>query len=199
MRTIITKYEGACLKCGTTIPEGAQAVYEKRVGVFCPVGCAPTDPEEIRAYRAAGAEVKALLLDGWAAKREEKAAAVLDVGPEHYSRDWAFVTQPGHIPARARWNAAVDRELESVAKARQMRARANSLRSGVRVAGDREAQREREREAVRTWIAKGQRVRTVHYGTGVVQRVNRKTVSILCDGFGGVVSVPIHHVCERVP
>lgn len=199
MRTLTTKYEGACAKCGATIPEGAQAVYERGCGIYCPVGCAPTDPEEIRDLRTAAAERKALRLDGWAAKREEKASAVLDVDRNHYSRDWAFVTQPGHIPARARWIKKQEREFENVREAQRMRAKANSLRSGVRVAGDREAEREREREAVRSWIAKGQRVRTVHYGTGTVERVCQKSIRLRCDGFGGVVNVPIHHVCEAVP
>ena len=50
MRAIIVKYDGECRKCGATLPVGVDAIYERHIGVFCP-GCAPTDPEEIRAYR----------------------------------------------------------------------------------------------------------------------------------------------------
>jgi len=41
VRRIIVKYTGECRKCGETLSVGAEAVYEKRVGVFCP-SCAPT-------------------------------------------------------------------------------------------------------------------------------------------------------------
>jgi hypothetical protein len=37
----------------------------------------------------------------WAAKRQASASAVLNNRPA-YASDWAFITQPGHIPARAR-------------------------------------------------------------------------------------------------
>lgn len=47
MRQIIIKYVGDCHKCGTTLPVGSQAIYEKRVGIFC-LTCGPTDPEEVR-------------------------------------------------------------------------------------------------------------------------------------------------------
>lgn len=189
MRTLITKYEGACRKCGTTIPAGAQAVYERRVGIFCPP-CAPTDPEEIRALRTDAAEAKAARLDGWAAKREEKAAAVLDVPRSHYSRDWAFVTQPGHIPARARWIERQDREIESLRTAQDMRERAERLRNGVRVKGDREAEREGERAKVRAWIEKGMSVDTCHFGVGIVERVNQKTATVRVGTWK--TAVPLH-------
>lgn len=184
MRPILTKYAGECRKCAATIPAGVQAVYEKRVGVYC-VGCAPSDPEEIRAVRQEAAERKASKLDEWAEKREQKAAAVLNVSEDHYSRDWAFITQPGHIPARARWIEKTDRELESLQKAREMRTRADNLRN-VRVAGDKERKREAERAAVRLWIKKGQKVSSALYGVGVVMRVNQKTATVQnthCNGY----------------
>lgn len=197
VRLITTKYAGECAKCAAAIPAGAQAVYERRVGVYCPP-CAPTDPEEIRAVRTEAAERRADRLDGWAEKREERAAATLDVGSEHYSRDWAFITQPGHIPARARWIAKQEREFENMRTAQAMRAKANSLRNGVRVAGDAEARHEAEREFVRGWIAVGLRVETAHYGTGTVRKVNRKTASVECDGFGARVTVPLNYIIRKL-
>ena len=71
MREILVKYSGDCAKCGETLEVGAKAVYERRVGIFCS-GCAPTDPEEIRAVRQEGADRKADRLQGWADKRIKK-------------------------------------------------------------------------------------------------------------------------------
>ena len=62
----------------------------------------------------------------WAGKREERATAQLDSNPE-MRHDWAFITQPGHIPARERMNRADDRAHESLAKARDMRSRADGI------------------------------------------------------------------------
>ena len=42
----------------------------------------------------------------WAQAAEAKAAAILSAQPV---RDWAFMSQPGHIPARARDIAQTDR------------------------------------------------------------------------------------------
>lgn len=196
MRRILTKYAGSCVTCGAAIPLGAEAMYERRMGVFC-VPCAPTDPEAIRAVRQEAADRKADRLDGWAEKREEKASKVLDVDRNHYSRDWAFITQPGHIPARARWIAKQEREFENVREAARMRAKANSLRNGVRVAGDAQAKHDAEDVAVRAWIAVGQRVETWHFGCGVVEKINRKTASVRLD-VGGVSKVALRFIRRRL-
>jgi hypothetical protein len=178
MRTIKTKFAGECRKCGADLAVGVEVVYERRMGIFCPA-CAPTDPEEIRSYRQEAADRKADRLDGWAEKREERASATLNSNPE-VRRDWAFITQPGRIPLRERMNRADDRACESLGKAREMRGRADRIRK-VRVAGDAERAREAHREEVRAWIAKGQRVFCHHWGEGTVQRVNRKTGTVLWD------------------
>jgi hypothetical protein len=52
---------------------------------------------------------------------------------EPHTRDWAFITQPGHIPVRARIIAQEDRAHQSVAKAREMARRAD----GIEAAADR--------------------------------------------------------------
>ncbi len=64
----------------------------------------------------------------WADKREERAAAVFEHN-RPYTSDYAFNTQPGHIPARARIIAQEDRALESLSKARDMASRANGIES----------------------------------------------------------------------
>lgn len=68
-------------------------------------------------------------IEAAAARLEAAAAAVLNVGRDHYSRDWAFITQPGHIPARARWLRKMERAFEQVATAQRLRAKAASVGS----------------------------------------------------------------------
>ena len=63
---------------------------------------------------------KAERLRGWAETREVRAEAQLNSNPET-RHDIAFITQPGHIPARARMIAADDRAFESLHKASEMR------------------------------------------------------------------------------
>jgi len=179
MRTIAIKYAGECRKCGHELAVGEQAVYERRVGIFCPA-CAPTETEEIRAYRAEGAERKAARLDGWAQKREERAGAVLNSNPS-LRHDWAFITQPGHIPQRARMNRADERACESLAKAKHMRERAFGIRD-VRVAGDKERARQVMRDAMRPHLRVGQLVHTAIYGEGRIKRINKKTATVCETG-----------------
>jgi hypothetical protein len=69
---------------------------------------------------------KAERLRGWAEKRQTRAAVTLAQG-EPYRHDWAFITQPGHIPQRARMIASDERTYESLAKAANMRSRADGI------------------------------------------------------------------------
>src|SRR3990172_3785819 len=101
MRSIALKYAGECRACSTPLAVGTEAVYEKRVGVFCPP-CAPTDSEAIRAIRQDAADQRADRYDEWAAKREAVAGATLQTISDRYRGDHAFNTQPGYIPERAR-------------------------------------------------------------------------------------------------
>lgn len=73
-------------------------------------------------------EARAGRYRGWAAKREVDAAAVFKAG-EPYRGDIAFLTQPGHIPLRARVIAREDRAYESLRKAQSMTARASGIES----------------------------------------------------------------------
>lgn len=179
MRTITVKYQGNCGKCGAVLGVGTEASYERMTGIFCP-GCEPTDPEEIRAYRQERADRKADRYEGWAKKREEKAVAQLNSNPE-MRHDWAFITQPGHIPARVRMNRRDDKAHESLHVARGMRDKAQSLRK-VRVAGDAEAKRQAQRDSIRSKLQVGMTVDTGIYGTGVVDKINRKTATIKNTG-----------------
>jgi hypothetical protein len=73
---------------------------------------------------------KAERLRAWAEKREQNASAVLAAG-EPYRGTWAFATQPGHIPLRARVIAREERAFESLRKAREMAARADNIEAAA--------------------------------------------------------------------
>jgi hypothetical protein len=178
MRELTVKWATECKKCGASLDVGVQAMYEKSMGLFC-VGHEPKGVEEIRRYRTEKAEVKAARYDEWAEKREVKAEAALNSFPS-MRHDWAFITQPGHIPARARMNAADDRALESLKVAEGMRSRAEGIRN-VRVAGDAERKREKIRAALDTMIGKGSQVHDAVFGLGTVVGVYPKSYRIRFD------------------
>jgi len=73
---------------------------------------------------------KAERLRGWAEKRQQAAEEALESQPE-LRGDWAFITQPGHIPARERMNARDDRALESLRKAEGMASRADGIEAAA--------------------------------------------------------------------
>jgi len=178
MRELTVKWETECKRCSAALEVGSKAMYEKSMGLFC-VGHEPTEVEEIRKYRTDKAEIKAARYDEWAEKREVKAEAALNSFPS-MRHDWAFITQPGHIPARARMNAADDRALESLKVAEGMRSRAEGIRN-VKVAGDAERRRQALREKLDTFIHKGDRVRSVIFGEGIVLGVYTKSYRIKFD------------------
>lgn len=182
MRLITLRYADECRKCSAGLPAGIEAVYEKRVGVFCPP-CAPTDPEEIRGYRQEAADRRADRYEGWAGKRRRSAGAILEHN-QTYTDDHAFNTQPGRIPIRARVIAQNDRAMESLEIASGFEAKADRVRH-VRVAGDAEARRQAQRNAMRAILTVGMRVDTGIYGQGIVERINRKTATIGSTGTSG--------------
>lgn len=175
MRQLTVKYDGECAKCGAGLSVGDQAMYEKSMGIFC-VGCEPKDVEEIRSFRLAKNERKAERYEEWADKREVRANSQLNSMPE-VRHDWAFITQPGHIPMRARMIAADDKAYESLNKASEMRGKANSLRH-VQVAGDAERRRQAQREALDKVISKGSQVVDAVFGLGEVIGIYSKSYRI---------------------
>ena len=179
MRTITVKYDGVCKKCGAALVVGQQAAYERASGIFCP-GCAPTDTEEIRAYRQERADAKADKYEGWAAKRRERAAAVLKA--DEWARgDYAFNTQPGHIPGRQGMNDRHDRQYESLETAQRFEAKAESLRH-VRVKGDAAARDEAVRLRVLSWIKVGMMVNGFGQKSCEVLKINKNTARIRGQG-----------------
>jgi hypothetical protein len=175
MRQLTVKYKGECGRCGAALEIGQTAMYEKSMGIFC-IGHEPTEVEEIREYRTMKAQKKADRYSEWADKREARAGVDLNSHPE-YRHDWAFITQPGHIPARARMIAADDRAHESLTIAKKMREKAESLLD-VRVAGDAERNRQARREASDRLISKGSMVVDAVFGEGEVVGVYSKSYRI---------------------
>jgi hypothetical protein len=175
MRTLIVKYQGTCKKCGKTLDIGEQAMYKKSMGIFC-IGCEPKEIEEIRAFRLAKAEAKAERYKEWAEKREQKALAQLNSNPE-IRHDWAFITQPGYIPTRARMIQADNKAHESLHIAKEMRNKAENLLN-VRVAGDAERNREIKRQANDALITKGSKVYDPVFGEGIVLSIHKKSYRI---------------------
>ena len=182
MRQINVRYAGECKKCSNPLEVGQAAMYEKTTGIFC-VGCEPTEVEDIRAYRQERADRKADRYDEWAAKGEVKATAALNSYPS-IRHDWAFITQPGHIPFRERMNRADDRAYESLKVAENMRSKADGLRH-VRVAGDAERKREAKREVIKPLLNPGVRVHSPLWGLATIVKVNQKTAKISIDRLGG--------------
>lgn len=185
MRLLTVKYAGECKKCGASLEVGQEAMYEKSMGIFC-VGCEPKEVEEIREYRQERADRKAERYDEWARKREQKANTQLNSMP-NVRHDWAFITQPGHIPLRARMNAADDKALESLHIAEGMRDKAASLRHVV-VAGDAERKRQALRDHLDTLIVKGSRVHDFVFGEGEVVQICKKSYRVKYDRLDRVIA-----------
>ncbi len=175
MRQITIKYEGECKKCSNVLVVDTQAMYEKSMGCFC-LGCEPKDMEEIRYYRQIKADRKAEKYNEWADKREKKAEAQLNSYPEIRS-DIAFNTQPGHIPFRECMNRADNKAYESIGKAKEMRAKAESL-NHVRVKGDATKRQQAERDKNDARFKVGDHVKSWIVGACTILKINKKTYSV---------------------
>ena len=124
----------------------------------------------------------------WAEAAEAKAEALV----ANHCTDWAFVSQPGHMPARARQIAQTDRAMELRQQAAAHREKAASLNVlATRQKGDAEAARETVRAAFDS-VKPGDVVMTIFYGPREVVRVNKKTFSVR-DSFGGTMTVDKAH------
>ena len=188
MKNITVKYAGNCRKCDALLRVGSNAIYERHIGLFCP-NCAPTDTEEVRGYRQEAANERADGLERWADKREARAEAQLNSNPE-VRHDWAFITQPGHIPFRDRMNRADAKAIESLGVADNMREKAESLRH-IAVKGDAEKRWQALRELNLNRFKVGDVVDTGIYGKGTVLKFNKKTAKIGNTGTSGTFTINV--------
>lgn len=175
MKILNVKYEGACKKCGAALTIGQQAAYERITGIFC-LGCFPTEPEEIRAFRQERADAKADRLQGWADKRKERAAGVFKADSWTHG-DTAFNTQPGYIPERSRMIARHDKQFESLHIAEKMEQKAESLRHAT-VKGDAARRDEAHRLYVLEWLKVGMIVDCGYANLVEVVKINAKTAKV---------------------
>jgi len=183
VRQITVKYSGDCAKCGNSLEVGSSAMYEKSMGIFC-CGCEPTDIEGIRHYRTIKAAAKAERVEARADARLRHAGALQGSLPE-YRHDWAYITQPGHIPGRARIAQKEEKiyHLHNEAAALQEKAD-NIMKYQTRVQGDAERRRQAKREALDRILGKGSRVNDVVFGEGVIVSVHKKSYRIKFDRSG---------------
>lgn len=109
----------------------------------------------------------------WACAAETTAAALL----ANRNSDWAFVSQPGHIPARAAENQRSQRAFELLEKAKAHREKATNLAAlANRNVGDAERKRQEIRDASN--LQPGDRAVSVHYGACEIVKSNAKTYRI---------------------
>lgn len=109
----------------------------------------------------------------WADAAEAKGSALT----ANHSTDWAFVSQPGHMPARARQIAQSDRAMRLQAKAAEHREKAAQLaRMAATNKGDAERARQERRDAAGFQV--GDRAVSIFFGPCEVVGVNTKTVRI---------------------
>ena len=179
MRELIAKYDNDCANCGEAVSVGDTAMYEKRMGIFHP-GCEPTDTEGIREYRQAHADRRADRYEARAATRERKADELRGRTSENLRTDWAFITQPGHIPEREKMNRRDEKAYGLTVEADKLRQRASGVRH-VAVKGDADRKRDARREKVMEWLEVGMRVNSVLFGTGTVTRISKKTARMDFD------------------
>jgi hypothetical protein len=110
----------------------------------------------------------------WAVSAEAKADALV----ANHNRDWAFISQPGHLPARAREMRQTDRAMELRQKAVRYRAKAAELRRMATTnAGDAEARKTAYRAALDSVIELGMYVDCI-YGVRRVEKVNTKSLRL---------------------
>ena len=140
--------------------------------------------DELRKYRQEKADRKAERIRGWGESKLKQAQILEDSIPE-YAHDYAFITQPGHIPARARFIKKQDKAFQLRKEGQAQIERAERIKKyGGRIKGDAERARETMREEQDKTIGKGSRIHDFCFGDGEVVRVNKKTYSIKFDSGG---------------
>lgn len=183
MRQLVSKYEGECARCGAGFSPGQPIMYEKPTGCFC-VGCEPTEPDDVRAFRQAKIDRKNERREEWAQARERRAAAAQGTSDRLMRRDpvtgradWALVTQPGHIPQRAQANKAQERAWSEMQAAAEHRSK---KLYPARVKGDAERNRQERRDKVRELVRAhiGMMVQCHPYGLVKLVRVNAKSATV---------------------
>lgn len=129
----------------------------------------------------------------WASRAERrqaqahKARAEAEALLSNRTRDFAFISQPGHVPGRARELARADRAFDLLKAADAAEDKARNLRAlANRQAGDAERERQARRDAT-DWQV-GQQVQSILYGPATILKVNAKTLRLRLDRTGGTIT-----------
>jgi len=100
----------------------------------------------------------------------------------HLRKDYAWVTQPGHIPGRQKVVDRYNKGSEMLNEAKELEERAENIKK-VRVKGDAERGYQKIREANDKIISVGDKVKDFCFGLGEVKRINNKTYTIQFEHF----------------
>jgi len=138
--------------------------------------------EEQRKIKKEKAERKARRLEVRATRLLKEAQRIEDSWPKNVIHDIAFITQPGHIPLRARIIRQHDKVLRLREEAKRLLEKAENIRIyGSRIKGDAERAREEKREKLDQEVQIGSRVFCPLYGWGEVLRIYKKSYRVKFD------------------
>jgi len=138
--------------------------------------------EEQREIKKEKAERKAKRIEARARRLLKAAQRIEDSWPKGIIHDIAFITQPGHIPLRAKINRQHDKVLRLREEAKKLFEKAENIRIyGSRVKGDAERAREEKREKLDQDVQIGSRVFCPIYGWGEVLKIFKKSYSVKFD------------------
>ena len=138
--------------------------------------------EEQRKIKKEKAERKARRVETKARRLLKEAQRIEDSWPKDVIHDIAFITQPGHIPMRARIIRQQEKVFKLRVEAKKLFEKAESIRIyGSRVRGDAERAREEKREKLDQEVQIGSRVFCPLYGWGEVLRIYKKSYRVKFD------------------
>ena len=138
--------------------------------------------EEQRKIKKEKAERRAKRIEARARRLLKEAQRIEDSWPKDIIHDIAFITQPGHIPLRAKINRQHDKVLRLREEAKRLFEKAENVRTwGSRVKGDAEKEREERRKELDREIQIGSRVFCPLYGWGEVLRIYKKSYRVKFD------------------
>ena len=146
------------------------------------MGIESVNVEELRRIKIDKAERKARRVESRARRLLKEAQRIEDSWPKDVIHDIAFITQPGHIPMRARIIRQHDKVLRLREEAKRLLEKAENIRIyGSRIKGDAERAREEKREKLDQEVQIGSRVFCPLYGWGEVLKIFKKSYRVKFD------------------
>ena len=138
--------------------------------------------EEQRKIKKEKAERKARRLELRARRLLKEAREIENSWPKDIIHDIAFITQPGHIPMRARIIRQQEKVFALREEAKKLFKKAENIRIyGSRIKGDAERAREERRKKLDQEVQIGSRVYCPIYGWGEVLKIFKKSYRVKFD------------------